>query len=832
MSRALPLLLVLAPLAAAQDPIFLSPHVPTSFQPKAVSSGDLNGDGASDVLLTRNDGSFDLHLGLGNGSFAPAVILASLPQTNRTRLLDANLDGALDIAACIDGAATDLVSLRRGLGDGGFLAPLHTAVGGGPRDLDVGDLDADGVPDLAVACILTIRLSLLFGEGDGTFVVTDLPLPPNPRGVAVGHIDVDGELDIAVVTSGGLLVPILGEGGGAFVIGPTTAAPNAVDVDLGDVDGDGDEDAGLATVTDFTQGCALALDGAFLAPFGMGADGPAAQVLMSDVDEDGDADLVHDPRGVSVTLSLGDGTLGPTSNYSCSNASSGCVADDLTGDGDIDLLVSGSGIPFPGLSYTAVLFRGDGAGHFGPQIPTGARPLGLDAGDLDDDGLPDLVLATDQAAALSVHAGLDHGVFSATSGTHPAGGAAVDVVLGDADEDGALDAFVARTSGGGSIALMPGLGDLGFGAPQAAGAMSGSTALAVRDLDLDGHLDVVAAGGGGGLEILLGDGAGGFLVSGSLPTAGAGPAAVELVALDGDAWIDLAVLNGNVPQLQVYLAQGPVSFAAPVSYFSGSNFGADLASGDADGDGDEDLVCVGNGPCTLLLNDGLGVLTAAVGVTPLLGGGGVGLADVTRDGRMDIVVASAQAWPTSTSTLSTLAVFAGIFGGVFDAPVHHAVSRENRALLLRDLDGDGAPDAAMGSIYPDFTVLLNQRGPWKDLGHALAGEQGLPRLRGFGAAQPGSAFELRITDARRGGSAWLVVGLSELAAPFKGGVLVPQPFATTGPWPLDAQGDFSLQGPWPGPASPGAQLYFQSWTPDSAAVKGWSASNALSLTLP
>jgi hypothetical protein len=155
-----------------------------------------------------------------------------------------------------------------------------------------------------------------------------------------------------------------------------------------------------------------------------------------------------------------------------------------------------------------------------------------------------------------------------------------------------------------------------------------------------------------------------------------------------------------------------------------------------------------------------------------------------------------------------------------------------KGLVVRDFDGDDWLDVAVVSQNDDLSVRLNQRGPWDDLGHPLAGALGLPRQRALGSLLGGEPFEFRLTDARPGGLTAHVIGLSAIDAPFKGGVFVPMPLLINYPLPIDAQGDLTLAGDWPVTAASGVPLYFQFWGPDEAGVKGFAASNAVSGTLP
>ena len=120
--------------------------------------------------------------------------------------------------------------------------------------------------------------------------------------------------------------------------------------------------------------------------------------------------------------------------------------------------------------------------------------------------------------------------------------------------------------------------------------------------------------------------------------------------------------------------------------------------------------------------------------------------------------------------------------------------------------------------------------PWADLGMGLAGTHGVPVLAGSGDLTSSSAVALGLSGARENAAVGLIVGLSPLSAPFKGGVLVPFPDAVLTGFSTNASGALSIATTWPPGVPPGFVTYFQEWISDGAAPKGFAASNGLSGT--
>jgi hypothetical protein len=121
---------------------------------------------------------------------------------------------------------------------------------------------------------------------------------------------------------------------------------------------------------------------------------------------------------------------------------------------------------------------------------------------------------------------------------------------------------------------------------------------------------------------------------------------------------------------------------------------------------------------------------------------------------------------------------------------------------------------------------------WHDLGDALAGTNGDPLLVGDGPLTGGSTATLTLTNSIPSTTATLVLGLSDISAPFKGGVLVPAPDIVLGGLPTNHAGGLAFGFTWPAGLPGGISLYWQLWMLDAGAVKGFSASNAVESITP
>ena len=153
-----------------------------------------------------------------------------------------------------------------------FFAPPTFAVGTGPVGQAVGDFNGDGKADLVVVNQGSNTMSVLLGNGDGTFQPkTDYATGTSPAGVAVGDFNGDGKADIAVANTGANSVSVLlGNGDGTFQPKTDIALPlTPVALTVGDFNGDGKAD--LAVATDNTTQDAVTMllgngNGTFQAP--------------------------------------------------------------------------------------------------------------------------------------------------------------------------------------------------------------------------------------------------------------------------------------------------------------------------------------------------------------------------------------------------------------------------------------------------------------------------------------------------------------------------------------------------------------------------------------
>lgn len=149
--------------------------LPFGLQPiKAFYSGDSNYQSSTSTPLLQNV------LTLGQNLFHPVATIANIHTPGPAAIGDFNGDGHPDVA--VIATLDSNVSVLLGNGDGTFGPPANYGVGAVPLSVAVGDFNGDGHSDLVVSNSNDSNVSVLLGDGKGAFrTAVDYPVGAYPR---------------------------------------------------------------------------------------------------------------------------------------------------------------------------------------------------------------------------------------------------------------------------------------------------------------------------------------------------------------------------------------------------------------------------------------------------------------------------------------------------------------------------------------------------------------------------------------------------------------------------------------------------------------------------
>jgi len=535
---------------SSSSTVVLRGHGDGTFDPAATVANDVG----FDVLAAdfNNDGKIDIASGdgyvlLGNGSGGFSLAPGQRFDAGALAAGDFNNDGELDLAVKALTGDGSPIHIWLGDGSGQFsrVDPGYaTGYGSGTADLAVTDLDGDGNADLIVgsagdglygASINSQgQTQFLLGRGDGT-----LASPPllDRAVAAIADFDRDGKVDLLsldVSTQAHGVRPLLGDGHGGFHAG--TFSPlgfNFYDDNFqawlaADLDNDGKADL-IATQSSFDTPPTSVVhtrlgngDGTFRASgadmalsIGLSAFGYTNGALpaVADFNGDGKRDLAvigypASGSGVYLLAGNGDGTFAAPATIDASLASAGnppgaVLAADFDADGKPDLAVMDSGRRYDStpVAGSVRVYRNLGGGSFSSalKLPGAPYPEALAVGDVNGDGKPDIVVASEAAPfasdTLYVYLGNGNGTFQSARTQNLPDFWFQSIALGDADNDGKLDLVIGNCCGLTFASYARGDGTGAFATPAILPLTVSPQMLMLADLTGSGRPDLLVVSG-------------------------------------------------------------------------------------------------------------------------------------------------------------------------------------------------------------------------------------------------------------------------------------------------------------------------------------------------
>jgi hypothetical protein len=336
------------------------------------------------------------------GSYAQGVAIGDL-----------NGDGRNDVAVTttyyFDPANDQMLHVFLQAPDGTLQPRVKYPLGQGPQSIDIGDVNGDGRADVVVGNFDSGSIGVLLQNGAGTLDPMIVYPTVNSLSVKIGDFNSDGRLDVVGINWGsrGDGVDVFLQTAAGTLAAPVTYHENHGgfdEVDVGDVNGDGHTDIVVMSGQLYAAPNVSVLlqnpDGTMAAPvaYSVGSNILTHGVAVGDVSGDGKQDVVVSYGGnrpsssIARFLQNGAATLDPAASQASYDVPEPVVLADVDGDHLLDVLVAHGGWNELGV------YRQRGGALAAEElypIPYAShyQPQGLAAGDINDDGLPDVVLA-------------------------------------------------------------------------------------------------------------------------------------------------------------------------------------------------------------------------------------------------------------------------------------------------------------------------------------------------------------------------------------------------------------------------------------------------------
>ncbi len=440
--------------------------------PLFVAAQEMDTDNKLDLVVSNSDNAVAVVKGNGDGTFQPAKTFPAGIGPSLLVLGDFNGDRKTDVAAMAMGGGP--VSVMLGNGDDTLRIPSLYDAGQAVSWLAAGDITGNRKLDLiTVNSVKAGSLTFLQGRGDGTFVAArDYPTLAGPGNGVKGDFNGDGNEDLVFLGSfPGVLSVLLGNGNGTFRPPKNTPLPNSNAIAAGDFNHDGKLDLAITDTDHSSVDILLGNgDGTFQNPVEYPVvSGFPFNLALADFNNDGNLDIVvavglpGEGGNVNLLLGNGDGSFKPATQIPFNGASQ-IVTGDFNRDGNQDFIALQA--PFTNLT----MYLGKGDGTF--QSPVNLPPNGggfAQAVDINGDHKLDLVIGIQGGSefnqfGLNVMLGNGDGTFQNAVFTPLPLLNPPFFVSADFNRDGNLD-FVASSFADSTVALALGNGKGGFQTP-------------------------------------------------------------------------------------------------------------------------------------------------------------------------------------------------------------------------------------------------------------------------------------------------------------------------------------------------------------------------------
>lgn len=595
----------------------------TGLGPVSIVSGDFNNDGHPDLAVAdQGDGTVTLFLSNAANNFTYYIVQKITGLGTPVAITAGKFGTSGNIDLAVVDAASQTIRILTGNGTGNFTPGATPATGAAPSAIAAGDFNHDGLLDLAVLNSGNGTVGVLLGSGDGNFQAQktySVGAASGTGGSALIALDVngDGYLDLLEGnTLGGTVGLLINGGNGNFqAVQNYTVANGPAYLAAGDFNRDGKPDLAVTQST-----------------------GGTVSVLINNTL----------PTPVQGSRSF----LAPhTLTNGHGNMATGIVAADFNHDGYPDIAATY-------LEDNAVrVLMGKGAGNFNTATvyPVGTNPYWVASGDLNHDGYTDLVTANTGSNNISVlmNNADGSGTFAAAK-NYPVGRLPYQVAIGDLNGDGIPD-IVASNYGDNTVSILYGQPGGGYSSGQTLATCTNPYGVAIADFRNSGQNDVaVTCFHTAQVEVFLNNGMLPYSQTPPPPqttfqspvvlSTDVYPTSLVVGDFNRDGYLDIVTGNSIANDVSFFAGHGDGTFSAGVISPS-LNFPDSIAAGDVNGDGILDIVGVAPNynQVVVTLGNGDGTFGTFYQRTEYASGQqpwAVALADFNRDGKLDIATAN------------------------------------------------------------------------------------------------------------------------------------------------------------------------------------------------
>jgi len=373
-----------------------------------------------------------------------------------------------------------------------------------------------------------------------------VPAGASPASVAVGDFNSDGKTDYAITNAGDNTVSVLlGNGDGTFTPAPhspftvnrnpfptpclfTKCGSVPLAVAVGDFNGDGRRDLAIANIP-INDLCSVSSV--------FGAMCSSVAVLLGRGDGSFQDSNQFDPGGqLPTSVAIGDFNGDGKQDFAVTNLNSSTVS---------ILLGDGTGRSFRQAAHS--------------PVRVGVRPAWVATGYFNSDPALDLAVANADDGTISILLGNSDGTFLAAAGSPiDVGTRPVSIAVADLNTDGKFDLAVADLTDS-TVYVLMGNGDGSFGPPSRFGVGGHPSSVAVADFNGDGNLDLAVANRlSNSVSLLRGNGNGSFALTRNQP-AGADPQSVATADFNADGEMDLVIANTAAKSASILLNAADVT---------------------------------------------------------------------------------------------------------------------------------------------------------------------------------------------------------------------------------------------------------------------------------